>query len=605
MRKAPLIVFWLLAMLICSTLPITAAMSGSVVRLPNSFVTMRAVAGIGAYFAMDISNVHSGFDVTNGTYQGWCVQKEMLMTQRVNHTVQLYSSYDPGMPRYFQSSNWGKINYVINHEHGGRMSIQSVIWYFICNAPYPTNDTLAQAMIADANASGNDFVPLSGQKIAILVDGIHTNYSIQRMFFELTLPSLVPIGDLVWDDYNADGIQDAGEPGIPGITIGLYTQNGTQVDSVTTDSHGYYSFGIFPPGEYYIQFTLAPGYRFSPVHQGTDDTKDSDVDPQTGRTSLSFFDPDQFNTSWDAGMYVPVPGSLGTPIPQDESNHPPTADGTAGEPYQGSAGEEIRFNGSLSYDRDGTIVSWHWSFGDGTTANGAVVTHAYTAAGSYTVALTVTDNDGATDTFTTIALIKVANQPPLPPQITGPLEGYRNTSNSYSVVTTDPDGDDVLYVINWGDGSQNTTSSYRSGHMIQLVHQWSAFGFYLVRVSAHDSSNATSDASEVLVSIDVQYVGNLGYLINVDGVGPFDMFYSNATGKQTVVYLESNGDYLIDTNGTGSFNYVYNAQTSALQANSGALRSMYIMLVVGFIVVIFFVVLVAIVVNRKKGKHPK
>ena len=87
------------------------------------------------------------------------------------------------------------------------------------------------------------------------------------------------------------------------------------------------------------------------------------------------------------------------------------------------------------------------------TAEGAVVTHAYTAAGTYSVALTVTDNDGANDTFTTIANIRVPNRPPLQPHINGSMEGHQNITYSYSVTTTDPDNDDVQYMVEWGDGS--------------------------------------------------------------------------------------------------------------------------------------------------------
>jgi hypothetical protein len=54
------------------------------------------------------------------------------------------------------------------------------------------------------------------------------------------------------------------------------------------------------------------------------------------------------------------------------------------------------FDGSLSVDPDGSIVSWDWDFGDGTMATGPTATHAYVpSTSSYTVALTVTDNLGA------------------------------------------------------------------------------------------------------------------------------------------------------------------------------------------------------------------
>ena len=54
------------------------------------------------------------------------------------------------------------------------------------------------------------------------------------------------------------------------------------------------------------------------------------------------------------------------------------------------------FNAGTSSDSDGTIASYAWTFGDGTTGTGATPTHDYTAGGSYSVTLTVTDNAGAT-----------------------------------------------------------------------------------------------------------------------------------------------------------------------------------------------------------------
>ena len=58
------------------------------------------------------------------------------------------------------------------------------------------------------------------------------------------------------------------------------------------------------------------------------------------------------------------------------------------------------FNGSASADTDGSISSYSWNFGDGTSATGATPGKTYSAAGTYSVTLTVTDNSGATGTQT-------------------------------------------------------------------------------------------------------------------------------------------------------------------------------------------------------------
>jgi len=61
------------------------------------------------------------------------------------------------------------------------------------------------------------------------------------------------------------------------------------------------------------------------------------------------------------------------------------------DPY---VGESVSFDGSASYDPDGVIVGYLWSFGDGGTASGVTATHVYAAGGTYTVVLTVIDNEG-------------------------------------------------------------------------------------------------------------------------------------------------------------------------------------------------------------------
>lgn len=64
-------------------------------------------------------------------------------------------------------------------------------------------------------------------------------------------------------------------------------------------------------------------------------------------------------------------------------------------------GLECSFDASDSADPDGTIVSYEWDLGDGTTKTGAQISHQYADSGSYTATLTVTDDEGATNSRST------------------------------------------------------------------------------------------------------------------------------------------------------------------------------------------------------------
>jgi len=73
---------------------------------------------------------------------------------------------------------------------------------------------------------------------------------------------------------------------------------------------------------------------------------------------------------------------------------PPVAVPTA-TPISGNIPLSVAFDASASYDPDGTIASYAWDFGDGTSAAGVAASHTYTQAGNFTATLTVMDNAGA------------------------------------------------------------------------------------------------------------------------------------------------------------------------------------------------------------------
>ena len=125
--------------------------------------------------------------------------------------------------------------------------------------------------------------------------------------------------------------------------------------------------------------------------------------------NANFFGDDTLTYVANDGMANSGPATVTitvTPV-----NDPPIAD--ANGPYAGTIGAALTLDGSGSSDLDGTVVSYDWDFGDGTTGDGIAPDHTYADVGLFTVTLTVTDDAGLTDTTTTVADITPApNTPP-------------------------------------------------------------------------------------------------------------------------------------------------------------------------------------------------
>src|SRR6185295_15697977 len=105
-------------------------------------------------------------------------------------------------------------------------------------------------------------------------------------------------------------------------------------------------------------------------------------------------------------------------LPAGTGNKPPVAVAAA-SPTSGVAPLTVNFSSAGSSDPDGSIASYSWNFGDGTTAgSGASPVHVYQSAGSFTAVLTVTDNLGATGTANALVTV-TGNSLVAPTNLTG------------------------------------------------------------------------------------------------------------------------------------------------------------------------------------------
>jgi len=134
------------------------------------------------------------------------------------------------------------------------------------------------------------------------------------------------LGDYVWLDADADGIQDETEAGVAGVTVNLYSSDNTLVDTTTTDSAGLYLFDDLTPGDYYVEFIAPTDYEFTLQDAAENDLLDSDADSVTGRTAVTTLVSGEHDLSWDAGIVSSgvsePPASLGDYVWHDTYHGP-------------------------------------------------------------------------------------------------------------------------------------------------------------------------------------------------------------------------------------------------------------------------------------------
>ena len=100
---------------------------------------------------------------------------------------------------------------------------------------------------------------------------------------------------------------------------------------------------------------------------------------------------------------------------------------------------------------------------------------------------------------------------------------------------------------------------------MNVSHNWTAAGVYRVKVYAQDFKNKTSNATEILIFIDVNviFIDDIisGYLIDYEKTGTYEAFFNNATNNEISVEKKQDGGYLIDVDGDGTWEYSYDLVT--------------------------------------------
>lgn len=185
------------------------------------------------------------------------------------------------------------------------------------------------------------------------------------------------------------------------------------------------------------------------------------------------------------------------------TNEPPVAD--ANGPYAGDEGSSIEFDGSGSYDPDGTIVSYEWVFDYGGTTftvdtSGVDLTnpsHTYVSEGTYTVALRVKDDDGDISSISTatVTITTPDEEAPVITDATGDIDGTTDEPVTISASITDNVGVVSATVHYTPIGTTDETT-------------------------AAMTKEATSDVWSAVVPVDSDKVGTITYYITAQDAAP-------------------------------------------------------------------------------------
>jgi len=181
------------------------------------------------------------------------------------------------------------------------------------------------------------------------------------------------------------------------------------------------------------------------------------------------------------------------------TSQPPIAD-FGYMPSPASVGESIRFDATPSSDPDGEIVSYAWDFdGDGTIdASEAIPSHVFASPGSYSVSLTVTDNNGSRDTLTVLIEVAPQPEPVIEPSVGLPIAGFQQSPTEpvsgepvlfNGTPSLDPGGQIVGFAWDFdGDGQTDSTAPLAE-------HTFVEPGTYVVSLTVTDDEDNTNTIS--------------------------------------------------------------------------------------------------------------
>jgi PKD repeat protein len=140
----------------------------------------------------------------------------------------------------------------------------------------------------------------------------------------------------------------------------------------------------------------------------------------------------------------------------------------------------VTLDASTSVDGNGTIVSYQWNFGDGNTGSGVTTSHTYAVPGTYSITLTIEDNDGIQSTNTQSVTVSAAPN-------NAPTASFLHNQTDLQVsvdASNSTDGDGTITGYSWNFGDGNTGSG------VTASHTYAVPGTYTVTLTVTDDDGA-------------------------------------------------------------------------------------------------------------------
>jgi len=215
------------------------------------------------------------------------------------------------------------------------------------------------------------------------------------------------------------------------------------------------------------------------------------MNPNSGDTGGILKDDWSSVNQWKLDVLQPhmaplIPNVINGPV----GNRPPVARFSA-DRTSGTDPLTVSFDASSSSDPDNDALTYSWDFGDNTSASGVSVSHVFNGAGSYRVALTV--SDGALSATQTL-VITVSDNTPAPAEITAAITASAATGVAPATINFDASGssssDGSALSFSWNFGDTTTATGN------EVSHVYANPGTYVVRLTATNAAGVSDTATQ-------------------------------------------------------------------------------------------------------------